>query len=135
MNFKWNWETFFCLNIRWELTVGLKSVFKRTNPDREFMKLFWINVCLDAVTLSPRNSRKPTRLLTNSCCGAHLAKRCNGKHDHQRIEGQARAGGYWINRSACPPIYPESLVLTIVKLVEVEYNETRFLLRFMRVKC
>ena len=70
--------------------------------------------------------RKPTRLLTNSCCGGHLAKRCNGKHDHQRIEGQTRVGGCWINRSVCAQVYPKSLVLGLVKLVENELQHGVF---------
>ena len=123
-----------------ELQMELGNIFEecvQKDKSRQGVHEIILDQCMFGLRdpQSKKLYQKPTRLLTNSCCGAHLAKRYNGKHDHQRIEGQIRVGGCWINRSACPPIYPESLVLGIVKLVEGEYNETRFLLRFMRVKC
>ncbi len=69
----------------------------------------------------PANSKfykKSTRLLTNAVDHCHLKKVCDGKHEHQRIEGQVKAGGRWINRSRCAQIYPKALVDGLVRLAK-----------------
>lgn len=46
-----------------------------------------------------------------------LQRQCNHKHDHQRIEGQTRLGGRWINRSTCAQVYPHQLVKHMARMV------------------
>ena len=62
--------------------------------------------------------KKSTRLLTNAVDHCHLQKSCDGNHEHQRIEGQVKAGGRWVNRSRCAQIYPKALVEGLVRLAK-----------------
>ena len=59
-------------------------------------------------------SRKRTCVLTNCEHMKGLQNMCSQDHDHQRVEGQTRAGGRWVNRSRCAQAYPKRLVDKIV---------------------
>ena len=61
--------------------------------------------------------KKPTTFMSNSEFLHMLQRQCNHKHDHQRIEGQTRLGGRWINRSTCAQVYPYQLVKQMVRMV------------------
>lgn len=52
-----------------------------------------------------------------------LKKTCDGNHEHQRIEGQVKAGGKWVNRSRCAQIYPKALVDGLVRLAKSEVEK------------
>ena len=61
--------------------------------------------------------RKPTMFMSNSEFLGLLQRHCTHDHDHQRIEGQTRLGGKWVNRSFCAQVYPYQLVKQLVRLV------------------
>ena len=52
-----------------------------------------------------------------------LHRRCNGKHEHQCIEGLVRVGGRWANRSTRAQVYPKQLVEQFVRLVWSEKKQ------------
>ena len=67
--------------------------------------------------------RKGTRLLTNSKYGYLLRRLCNGKHEHQHIEGQTRCGCKWVNRSSVAQVYTRDFVETILSVVRKESKD------------
>ena len=67
--------------------------------------------------------RKGTRLLTNSKYGDLLRRLCNGKHDHQHIEGQTRCGCKWVNRSSVAQVYTREFVDAILSVVRRESKD------------
>ena len=74
----------------------------------------------------PQNGKlyqKSTGVLTNSKYGCRLARKCDGNHEHQRIEGQTRVGGRWINRSVCAQVYPKSFCERIVSVLKKEKHD------------
>ena len=79
--------------------------------------------------VDPQNGKfyqKGTRLLTNSKHTSHLHRTCPGNHQHQRIEGQVKLGGQWVNRSRVAQVYPKKIVEALVKLVEKECQDQCF---------
>ena len=64
--------------------------------------------------------RKSTRLLTNSKYGDMLKRKCNGKHDHQHIEGQTKCGCKWVNRSSVAQVYTRDFVDAILSVARKE---------------
>jgi hypothetical protein len=79
--------------------------------------------------VDPQNGKfyqKGTRLLTNSKHTSHLHRTCPGNHQHQRIEGQVKLGGQWVNRSRVAQVYPKKFVEALVKLVEKECQDQCF---------
>ena len=58
----------------------------------------------------------------NAKYGCLLARKCNGKHDHQTIGGQTRVGR-WINRSTCAQVYPKSFCEQVVSILKKEKRE------------
>ena len=54
-----------------------------------------------------------------------LHRRCNGKHEHQCIEGLVRVGGRWANRSTrpCHRFTPNSWLNSFVRLVWSEKKQ------------
>ena len=61
--------------------------------------------------------KKPTTIMSNSEFLHLLMRQCNHKHEHQRIEGQTRLGGRWVNRSCCAQVYPYQFVKQLARLV------------------
>ena len=58
--------------------------------------------------------RKRTRLLTNIEEMKRLGCVCNHEHEHQRVEGQTKVGGKWVNRSRVAQVYPKRMVEQMV---------------------
>jgi IS30 family transposase len=59
--------------------------------------------------------RKRTRVMTDCDEMKGLHVMCSQNHEHQRVEGQTRVGGKWVNRSRCAQVYPKALVEKIVR--------------------
>ena len=56
-----------------------------------------------------------------------MLRKCDGKDDHQVIEGQVIAiGGKWINRSRLAQVYPRKMVEAIVRLVKLESDKQHY---------
>ena len=73
---------------------------------------------------SERRYQKTTRIRTN--CRHVLEKmgrRCDGKHSHQKLEGQVRVGGQWCRRTSLAQVYPRQFVDTIVSCVRLAGRE------------
>ena len=73
---------------------------------------------------SERRYQKTTRIRTN--CRHVLEKmgrRCDGKHSHQKLEGQVRVGGQWCRRTSLAQVYPRQFVGTIVSCVRLAGRE------------
>ena len=60
--------------------------------------------------LNGKAYRKHTRWMYNFGEFQNMACRCDHGHDHQRIEGQIRVNGVWVNRFRCAQVYPKKLV-------------------------
>ncbi len=60
--------------------------------------------------VSKKLYKKPTRLVTNVEGVRKLGRKCNGKHEHEKIEGKVKVGGCWQARSLCAQVYPKMLV-------------------------
>ena len=68
--------------------------------------------------------KKPTKFLTNIEEASSLHRKCEGNHEHQRIEGMTKMGGQWICRSRCAQVYPKDLVHVLVNVCD-RYKKRR----------
>ncbi len=68
--------------------------------------------------------RKPTRIVTNLSCLRHLARRCDGNHQHQVCLGTVRnREGKVVRRSTAAGAYPPSLCRRWAALVSDYFHE------------
>ena len=64
--------------------------------------------------ISRKFYRKRTKIMTNCEEMKRLERMCDHNHEHQKVEGQIKLGGSWVNRSRCAQVYPKELVEQIV---------------------
>lgn len=62
--------------------------------------------------------KKPTKLLTNVEEANCMHRKCDGKHEHQRVEGMTRVAGKWVSRSRCAQVYPKDLCQILVNVCD-----------------
>ena len=77
-----------------------------------------------------KHYKKATRLMTNS---RHVAegmnRRCNGRHEHQTLQGQVKVAGQWCNRTKIAQVYPKEMVSCLLSCIRRARRERE------RVKC
>lgn len=72
--------------------------------------------------LSHKAYKKHTRWMFNFEEMKGLECRRDHGHEHQRIEGQIRVGGVWVNRSRCAQVYPKKLVAIVTAYMKHQKN-------------
>ena len=99
-----------CSSTPLERIAGRKSACAGFKANLVLGMSLSISACLASKTLS-LTSDKATRLRTNcQYVAQQMSCRCDGMHEHQTLEGQAKVGGRWVNRMAVAQVYPAGFV-------------------------
>lgn len=73
--------------------------------------------------VSGKPYQKGTRIITtNEYMKRLMNRRCNREHVHERLEGQIKIGGKWVNRTRCAQVYPRMMVETMIKAIRMKRN-------------
>ena len=74
--------------------------------------------------ISQKLYKKGTRIITNNrYMEEYLGKKCSQDHVHEKLEGQIKIGGKWVNRTLCAQVYPRKMVEVMVKAIRMKRNE------------
>ena len=76
----------------------------------------------DPMTKKPYQKR--TKLRTNCSFVEELMScTCDGSHVHQRLEGQTKVGGAWVNRTCVAQVYPQQFVDKLIQCTRKAVRE------------